>query len=103
MLDIVIGYQNLLDNIGQHISESKFKKEVFIEELGLTRATFYNKIKKRSFTVTEMIKLSKLLFPEEVKAYEIREALKRSREQSKNGEVIDHDKVIANSRKKYKR
>lgn len=100
MLDIVLNYQNLLEDMDKYIEESKYKKEHIIEELGVSRATFYNKLKKRSFSVTEMIKLSSLLFPEEAKALEIKQALGRSRRDSEAGRVKNHSSIIQNARKR---
>jgi hypothetical protein len=102
MLDLVYGYQNLLDNIATYIEDSKFKKDYLIEKLGVSRATFYNKIKRKNFTIDEMVILVTLLFPEEAKAFEIKEALRFSREDSKAGKVRDHDKVMADVRKKLR-
>jgi hypothetical protein len=78
MLDIIYKYQGLLENIDSYIDDSKFKKEYLIEQLGVSRATFYNKIKKKNFTIDEMVVLSNILFPEEAKAFEIKEALRAS-------------------------
>ncbi|QCX01340.1 hypothetical protein FGM00_14930 [Aggregatimonas sangjinii] len=102
MLDIVYGYQNLLENIGCYIDDSKFKKEYLIEQLGISRATFYNKVKKKSFTIDEMVILSNILFPEEAKAFEIKEALRTSREDSKNGRTKAHMEVMHDVRKKLR-
>ena len=60
MLDIVYKYQGLLENIDSYIDDSKFKKEYLIERLGVSRATFYNKVKKKNFTVDEMVILSNI-------------------------------------------
>lgn len=103
MLDIVLNYKNLLENLNTYIEESKFKKEHIIKELGVSRATFYNKLRKRSFSVSEMVKLSALLFPEDVKAMEIKQALERSREDSAAGRVLEHKSVIADARKRVSR
>ncbi|MFH6602812.1 hypothetical protein ACEZ3G_04940 [Maribacter algicola] len=100
MLDIVYGYQSLLDNIDIYIEGSKFKKEYLIEELGVSRATFYNKVKKKNFTIDEMVILSKILFPEEAKVFEIKEALRASRNDSEKGRVRSHESVISDARKK---
>ncbi|PCE62853.1 hypothetical protein [Sediminicola luteus] len=100
MLDIVLGYQNLLHNIDSYIDESKFKKEYLIEKLQVSRATFYNKAKNKSFTVAEMVTLIKILFPEEARAFEIKQALLESREDSRNGRLKTHAEVMANVRKK---
>jgi len=102
MLDIVYRYQNLLENIDSYIDESKFKKEYLIEQLGVSRATFYNKVKKKNFTIDEMVILSNILFPEEAKAFEIKEALRASREDSKNGRTRDHEDVMEDVRKKLR-
>ena len=102
MLDIVYGYQNLLENIDRYIDDSKFKKEYLIEQLGVSRATFYNKVKKKNFTIDEMVILSNILFPEEAKAFEIKEALWASREDSKNGRTRGHEDVMEDVRKKLR-
>lgn len=102
MLDIVYKYQNLLANIDEYIEDSKFKKEYLIEQLGVSRATFYNKVKKKSFTIDEMVVLSTILFPEEAKAFEIKEALRESREDSKAGKTRGHKDVMADVRNKLR-
>lgn len=102
MLDIVYKYQSLLENIDSYIDNSKFKKEYLIAQLGVSRATFYNKIKKKNFTIDEMVILSSILFPEEAKAFEIKEALRASREDSKNGRIRKHKDVMNDVRKKLR-
>lgn len=102
MLDIVYGYQNLLENIHRYIDDSKYKKEYLIEQLGISRATFYNKVKKKNFTIDEMVILSKILFPDEAKAFQIKEALRASREDSKNGRTKDHKDIMEEVRKKLR-
>lgn len=101
MLDVVYGYKNLLENIETYINQSKFKKEYFIEELKLSKATFYNKIKKKSFSVAEMLKLSTILFPEEAKAFAIKQALESSRNDSLAGRIKNHNRVMARVRKRW--
>ena len=103
MLDVVLDYKNLLENLSTYIEESKFKKEHIIKELGVSRATFYNKLKKRSFSISEMVKLSILLFPEDAKALEIKQALERSQKDSAAGRVLEHKSVMAEARKRISR
>lgn len=102
MLDIVYKYQSLLENIDDYIEDSKYKKEYLIEQLGVSRATFYNKVKKKNFTIEEMVVLSTILFPEEAKAFEIKEALRESREDSKEGRTRGHREVMSDVRKKLR-
>ncbi len=103
MLDVVLNYKTLLENLHIYIEESKFKKEHIIKELGVSRATFYNKLKKRSFSIPEMVKLSTLLFPEDAKAFEIKQALERSRKDSAAGRVLKHESVMSDARKRISR
>ena len=100
MLDIVYKYHSLVNNIDSYIEDSKFKKEYLIGQLNISRATFYNKIKKKSFTIDEMVILSNILFPEEAKTFEIREALSASRRDSSNGNTRNHQEVMEDVRKK---
>lgn len=100
MLDIVCRYRDLMDNIESYIEQSKYKKEYLISELGVSRATFYNKLKKKSFSISEMLELSTILFPEEAKAYEIKLALERSRKDSLEGRTKDHKDIMGNARKR---
>ncbi len=98
MLDVIYNYQNLLSNLSVFIDQSPFKKEYFMKSLNLSRATFYNKLRKQSFSIPELLKLSTILFPEDTKAYEIKQALTKSREDSISGRVKNHDIVIKAAR-----
>ena len=100
MLDVIYNYQNLLENLSVLIDESRYKKDYLINELGLSRATFYNKLRKRNFTISEMLRLGVILFPEEAKAFEIKQALERSRTDSSSGRVREHADVIKDARNK---
>ena len=100
MLEIVMNYQALLENLGTFIDESKYKKEHFFSELNVSRGTFYYKLKNKSFTVAEMLKLGYILFPEEAKALEIKEALELSRKDSSEGRIRPHGEVMRSLRKR---
>jgi predicted XRE-type DNA-binding protein len=100
MLDMICGYRDLLENIEIYIDQSKFKKEYLINELGVSKATFYNKLKKKRFSISEMLKLSTILFAEDAKAFEIKQALERSKKDSLAGRTKSHSTVMANARKR---
>ena len=97
----VMNYINLLDKIGDIIKNSKFKTEYIIKALGMKKATFYDKIKKKNFTPHELLGLSKVLYPEEAQASEIKELIDKSREQYKAGLVKEHEQVIKESIERY--
>jgi predicted DNA-binding transcriptional regulator AlpA len=102
MLAIVYGYQSLLDNIESFIDDSKFKKEYLIEKLGVSRTTFYKWVKKKNFSVNEMLILSTILFSEEANILELKEALKESREDSEKGRVKSNENIMLDVRKKLR-
>jgi len=99
MLDVVLQYQSLMDNLNNLIESSNYKKEHFIKVLGVSRGTFYNKLKKKSFTTQEMEKLTRILFPEKAKALEIKTALEESLNDSAEGRVKEHYLVMEETKK----
>lgn len=66
MQDIVTNYKILLGNVDVLIKHSNYKVDFLIRTLGLSRAAFYQKRKKHSFTVDEMDKLLAYISNEEL-------------------------------------
>jgi hypothetical protein len=66
MQHIVTNYEILLGNIDVLIKHSNYKVDFLIKSLGLSRATFYQKRKKHTFTVPEMKKLLTYIDNEEL-------------------------------------
>jgi|GEM_PF-1346326 len=103
MLDIIYKYQSLLNNIDGYIDNNKFRIEYLIAQLRISPPSFYKKVKKKNFTVDEMITMRHISFLEEAKAFEIKEALKASREDSKHGRIRNHQNVMIDIRKKLQK
>lgn len=99
MLDVVLKYQDLLDNISDLIESSNYKKEYFIKVLGISRGTFYSKLKKKTFSTNEMEKLTRILFPENAKSVEIKAELEQSLRDSRDGKVKAHALVMEEAKK----
>jgi hypothetical protein len=54
-------YENIVLELPQSIKNSKFKTEVFIKELGQTKATFYRKLSENRFAISEVKKIARIL------------------------------------------
>ena len=102
MLYEIYQYQKIIDSLEERINKSKFKKAYLIEVLGISKATFYNKIRNKSFSTSELIQLGKLLAPEEAQALEIKTALQRSEADFEAGNVQDHTTVMRDAYRKLK-
>lgn len=61
MQNIITKYENYISKLPKRIKQSKFKTETFIDKLGLTKATFYRKMKENRFTVNEVKQIASVL------------------------------------------
>lgn len=101
MIQEIYAYKNILASIEDLINESSLKKSYIIEEAGLTPPTFYRKLKNLSFTPDEVLSIIKLIRPKEAALIELREGLKRSDADYKNGRVHEHQDIIDEIRKEF--
>ena len=63
MIDLIREYKNHLDNIPNLIEKSDYKTSYFLKHLNLKPATYYRKLRLKSFTTSEIEILTKLLRP----------------------------------------
>ena len=68
-----------------------------MQKLGLKHATYYRKLKSKTFTHQEVKLITKLLFPEEM----LIEELKKGEEDIRAGRTIDFDDFKERLRAKY--
>jgi len=101
MIQVVKEFQNYALNIGDFIDKSNYKTKYFVETLGLSKPTFYRKLREHTFTINEIGKISEILFPKEAYLYEIKEDLRQANLDIKKGRVVDHDEVMKNLKSKY--
>lgn len=85
MIQIVENYENYINSLPELISKSYYKAEFFMQKLGLKHATYYRKLKSKSFTHQEVKLITTLLFPEEILIQE----LQKSEEDIKAGRTVD--------------
>lgn len=101
MIQTVKNYKKLINEIPELISKADYKSNYFMKILGLTRPTYYRKLREKTFTTQEVELITKALFPKEAFLEEIKEDLKKAEQQIKKGEVVSHEEVMAHFEKKY--
>ena len=95
MIQQILEYQKILTSIDDVLSKSAYKKSYIIEKIGIPAPTFYRKLKTYSFTVAEMLSIAKIIAPEEAYLYELKESIRKGKEDIKKGKVHKHEDVIA--------
>jgi len=101
MLAEIIKYKSILNSIGDLIANSPFKMEYIIRETEIPPSTFYRKMKNATFTPDEIMKIAKILRPEEVYLFELKESIKDAKEDYKAGRVTTHKDVIEEIKKDF--
>jgi hypothetical protein len=97
MIEIVENYENYINSLPDLIGKSYYKAEFFMQKLGLKHATYYRKLKSKSFTHQEVKMITNLLFPEEILIQE----LQKSEEDIKAGRTIDFSDFKEKLRAQY--
>lgn len=93
MKRIVTEYIDILENIGSAISNSPYKTSYIINKMGMKPNTFHTKVRKKNFTPYEMMTLMQIIDTEEDSI--TRQEILMSIEQSKKGDTISHEEVMA--------
>ncbi len=100
MIKTVQKYNEYVRNIKTYIDKSPYKSSYIVKELGIPTTTFYRKLKENTFTLDEVEKLTRVLFPKEAYYQEIIEGLQKSEQDIIDGRVVDHEEVMKRIRKK---
>ncbi len=88
MIHIVSEYTNYIENIENFIKQSPYKTSYFFEQLGMSKPTFYRKLKEHAFTLTEVTTLTRLLFPKETYKQDLLNSINEAREDIKEGNTM---------------
>jgi len=103
-VQIIYEYDRIMNRLDEEIKNSNFKTQYFLDLLQLKRGFFYKKLKEKRFTSDEMKLLSKSLFPDEFKEYEveiINELINKSKEQIENNKGEDFHLFLNEQKEKY--
>lgn len=94
MIQQVIEYKNILSKLGELIDKSPYKKGYIIEKVGISAPTFYRKLKALTFTPDETLNIIRLITPEDAYLYDLKQSIKRGKQDYKNGNVHDRNEVV---------
>ncbi|TDO82889.1 hypothetical protein EV143_102150 [Flavobacterium chryseum] len=97
MIEIVVNYENYINDLPELIGKSYYKAEFFMQKLGLKHATYYRKLKLKNFTHQEVKLITALLFPEEI----LMQEFQKSEYDIKAGRIIDFSDFKEKLRAKY--
>ncbi len=100
MIQEIIAYKNILENIEGLIEKSAYKKNYIIEKVGIPSPTFYRKLKTRTFTPDEVLSIAKILSPEENFMLDLKADIEQGKLDLKNGDFITHEEMLAELKSK---
>lgn len=88
-------FLEISNNIDTIIKESPYKTSYVINNLGMKEVTFFKKMKEKRFTPTEILNISKIIYPDEYKREQDKMKVLRGWEDVKAGRVRNIDDVMA--------
>ncbi len=100
MIQLVRKYSDYIDTLKEYIKQSKYKTSFFIDELEIPKASFYRKLREKTFTVEEVEKLTIILFPKEAYKEELLQSIEQGRKDIKNGQLISSEDMHKAMREK---
>lgn len=100
MIHLVDEYSDYIDNLQKHIKNSPFKTSFFLEKLEIPKASFYRKLREKTFTVGEVQRITHILFPKESYKEELLKSLEQGRADIDNEKLISSKDMRSAMRKK---
>ncbi len=101
MIQIVSKYLEFTASLEELIKSSPYKTSHFYKTIGLSKVTFYRKLKNKSFTADEVFKLTQILFPKEALMAELRKDIEEGRMDYEQGRFINHDEAMKDAKEKF--
>lgn len=100
MIQEIIAYRNIVNNIEDLIDKSPLKKGYIIEKIGIPSPTFYRKLKSRTFTPDEVLSIAKILSPEEHFRLELLADIEQAKQEYREGNFITHEEMLLELKRK---
>ncbi|RYJ40044.1 MULTISPECIES: hypothetical protein [Flavobacterium] len=100
MIQEIIAYKNIVDNIEGLMEKSPYKKNYIIEKVGIPSPTFYRKLKTQSFTPDEVLSIAKILSPEENFRLELKADIEQAKRELEEGNFITHEDMLLELKRK---
>ena len=100
MIQEVIAYKNIVDNIEDLMDKSPYKKNYIIEKVGIPSPTFYRKLKSRTFTADEVLSIAKILSPEENFRLQLKAEIENAKLEYDEGNFMTHEQMLIELKRK---
>ncbi|MDQ1163758.1 hypothetical protein [Flavobacterium sp. SORGH_AS_0622] len=100
MIQEVIAYKNIIDNIEDLMDKSPYKKNYIIEKVGIPSPTFYRKLKSRTFTADEVLSIAKILSPEENFRLQLKAEIENAKREYDEGNFMTHEQMLIELKRK---
>ncbi|MCD9573742.1 hypothetical protein [Flavobacterium soyae] len=94
MIQEIIAYKNIVDNIESLMDKSPYKKNYIIEKVGISSPTFYRKLKTQSFTPDEVLSIAKILSPEENFRLQLKAEIENAKREYEEGNFMTHEEML---------
>ena len=94
MISQIIEYKNILSSIDDLMNKSPYKKHYIVEQTGIPMPTFYRKLKYLTFTPDELMKIAKIISPDEYSDFELKQSLERAIFDKKEGRTISNEHMM---------
>jgi hypothetical protein len=94
MIQLVKDYQALVEKIPQLLAETHYKTGYIISELGITKPTFYRKLRKGTWTTDEVMKLIQFVNPKAYYIYQFERELELAEKDLENGDIVENAKAL---------
>lgn len=103
MIQEIKSYMSVLDSLPKELNNSPYKMGHIVKTIGMNNATFYRKLKNKTFTAHEVLKIAEVIRPQEVYKAELLEGLRLAKEQCQNGETVSHQEAMEHIRSLVKK
>jgi len=100
IIKVVEKYSDYIESLPKLISGSDFKSQYFIKDLNLKPTTYYRKLRENTFTISEVLSLTKLLYPKEAYKNELLKSIEKGRADYKSDETMTSEEVRLEMKKK---
>jgi len=100
MIQEVIAYKNIIENIEDLMDKSPYKKNYIIEKVGIPSPTFYRKLKSRTFTADEVLSIAKILSPEENFRLQLKAEIENAKREYDEGNFMTHEQMLIELKRK---
>lgn len=94
MITEINNYISILNELPNMLNDSPLKMGHIVKTVGMNNPTFYRKLKNKTFTADEVLRIAKILRPEEAYKAELLESIKNADEDIKAGRVVSHEEAM---------